>query len=361
MSSLRHDLGRFLLEFQGRKRAAVRYPFENNQITAPGRSIRIHWLWNATYLNLHPTQYAVAIAPDGRVMHLRGGYNFPLPTGRYILHYVDKQNRVLVMPRVSETTRDGSQVSLEIVVTYRVIDPIKALDVQQPVETLRVFISSDLKEFVRSHNYDDIVGGSQGRGVDSTRVSNYIKDQHSGRHQMSKLFFIADIAVEEQLGDPSLSEIRVNFQREQRQNAATSELLKQKQALETKVASQEAEIQQIKAQSEAKQQEIQQKMKLQSMELERARAELTYRQEIMRRAMDAIGQAFSSSAYPMDAREVEIIKEIIGELRGTPGSVSEVAAEQDSNPPSKLTSVTSPERLDTLTATLLNWLDYKRS
>ena len=28
----------------------------------------------------------------------------------------------------------------------------------------------------------------------------------------------------------------------------------------------------------------------------------------MRRAMDAIGQAFSSSAYPMDPREVEIIR-----------------------------------------------------
>lgn len=361
MSSLRHDVGRFLLEFQGRKRLAIRYPFENDQITAPGQPMRIHWLWNAAYLNLHPTHYAVAIAPDGRVIHLRGGYNFPLPAGRYILHFVDRQNRVLVMPRVSETTRDGSQVSLELVVTYRVIDPIKALEVQQPVETLRIFVSSDLKEFIRSHNYDEIVGGSHGRGVDSTRVANYIKDQHSGRHQMSKLFFIADIAVEEQIGDPTLSEIRENFQREQRQNAATSELFKQKQELETRVASQEAEIQQIKAQADAKQQEIQQKMKLQSMEFERARAELNYQQEIMRRAMDAIGQAFSASAYPMDPREVEIIKEIIGELRSKSGLTAQPTTEQGSASQPRPENTTSPERLDTLTDTLLNWLDYKRS
>jgi regulator of protease activity HflC (stomatin/prohibitin superfamily) len=361
MSSLWNDIVRFWLEFQGRRRSATRHPFEKDQITAPGQPLRVRWLWNATYLNLHPTQYAVAIAPDGRIIHLRGGYNFPLLPGRYILHFVDKQNRVLIMPRVSETTSDGSQVSLELVVTYRVIDPIKALEVQQPVETLRIFISSDLKEFIRSHNYDEIVGGNHGRGVDSTRVSNYVKDQHAGRHQMSRLFLIADIALEEQVGDPSLSEIQVNFQREQRQNAATSDLLKQKQELETRVASQAAEIQQIRAQSEAKQQEIQQKMRLQSMEFERARAELNYRQEIMRRAMDAIGQAFSSSAYPMDPREVEIIKEIIGELRNTSGSAAEASTELGGSPSSKSSDLKDPERLDTLTDTLLNWLDYKQT
>jgi hypothetical protein len=96
------------------------------------------------------------------------------------------------------------------------------------------------------------------------------------------------------------------------------------------------------------------------MEFERARAELNYQQEIMTRAMDAIGQAFSASAYPMDPREVEIIKEIIGELRNKSGLTAQATTEQGSIPP-RPESVTSPERLDTLTNTLLNWLDYKRS
>ena len=361
MSSLWNDIGRFWLESRGRKQSATRYPFPNDQVTSPGMPRRISGLWNAIYLNLHPTQYAVAIAPDGRVIHLRGGYNFPLPEGRYILHFVDKQNRTLELSRVSETARDGSQVSLALVITYKVVDPIKALDVQQPVETLRVFISSDLKEFIRSHPYDEIVGGRHGRGIDSAQISDFIKDQHAGRHQMSKLFFIADIAVQEQIGDPSLLEIRDNFQREQRQNVAASELLKQKQELETQVASQAAEIQQIKAQANAREQEIQQKMKLQSMEVERARAELNYQQEIMRRAMDAIGQAFSASAYPMDPREVEIIRDIIGELRSTSGLIVEARPGQENSPASKSAGTKSTQRLDTLTDTLLNWLDYKRS
>ncbi len=266
-----------------------------------------------------------------------------------------------MLPRVSETTRDGSQVSLELVLTYRVIDPIKALDVQQPVETLQVFINSDLKEFIRSHAYDEIVGGNHTRGIDSAQISNFVKDQHAGRHQMFKLFFIADIVVQQQVGDPMLSEIRDNFQREQRQNAAASELFKQKQELETQVASQAAEIQQIKAQANAREQEILQKMKLQSMEVERARAELNYQQEIMRRAMDAIGQAFSASAYPMDPREVEIIRDIIGELRGNSSLTAEAKSAKGNSLSSETAGTKSTQRLDSLTDTLLNWLDYKRS
>jgi uncharacterized protein YhaN len=167
--------------------------------------------------------------------------------------------------------------------------------------------------------------------------------------------------VEEQLGDPTLDEIRGNFQREQRQNAATRDLLQQKQELETRIASQEAEIQRIRAEADAKQQQIQQKMKLQSMEFERARADLNYQQEIMRRAMDAIGQAFSASAYPMDPREVEIIKEIIGELRNKSGLTAPSTTEPGGISPPRSENTTGPERLDTLTDTLLNWLDYKRS
>ena len=126
MNSLLNDVGKYLLESRGRNRLAPRYSFADNEIVTAGFTMKVSPLWNAIYLNLHPTHYAVAIGPDGRIMNLRGGYN-PLSPGRYILHYVDKQNRVTVIPRIAETTFDGSQVSLELVITYRVIDPIRAL------------------------------------------------------------------------------------------------------------------------------------------------------------------------------------------------------------------------------------------
>jgi hypothetical protein len=267
-----------------------------------------------------------------------------------------------VIPKISETTLDGSQVSLEIVITYRVIDPIKALEVQRSVNTLFVFVQSDLKEFIRSHSYDDIVGGIDGRMVDNSLVARYIKDQHASRHQMSKLFFIADIVVGEKVGDPKLTEIRGNFQIEHRQNVADSELNKQNQDLQRIVASQEAEIKRIKTQSDADLQEIRQKMELQKIELEWARGELQFRQGKMERAMNAITQALSAPTYPRDPREIEIIKELLGELSGAPSAGPHGVVGQEEQPASsRSTRASNTERIDTLTDTLLSWLNRKRS
>jgi regulator of protease activity HflC (stomatin/prohibitin superfamily) len=365
MNSFMSDFRKNRFESRGRKRATPHFSFSSDQIMTPGTTIYVSPIWNAYYVNLHPTHYAVASGPDGRVIHLRGGYNFPLPAGRYTLHYVDKQNRVFEMPRVSETTRDGAQVSLDLIITYRVIDPVRALGVQQPVGTLLAFINSDLKELIRSHKYDEIIGDNNERTIENGLVSRYIKDQHASRHQISKLFFIEDVVIDEKIGDPKLTEIRENFQVQQRQNVATSELSKQNQELAKKVASQDAEIKQIKAQSEADQQEITQKMKMQSLEFERARselqAELQYRQETMMQAMSAVGQALSASGYPLDARAMEIIRDIIGEFRvGQTGPEAMPGAAQKSPASSKQPGTFNAEKVSTLTDTLLNWLNYKR-
>ena len=360
MSKWLIDIGKVVLESNGRTRTASRYPFQNNEIVTEGFPLAVSSFWEAVYLNLHPTHYAVAVGPDGRVMNLRGGYN-RLSPGRYILHFVDKQNRVNVVPLTAETTFDGSQVALELVITYRVIDSIKALEVQHAVNTLLRFIQSDLKEFIRSHRYDEIVGDLEGRKIDNERIAYYIKDQHANRHQMSKLFFIADIVVQQKIGDPRVTEIRENFQIKQRQNFAETELLKQNQELQKKVAAQEALIKQIQAESEATQQEIRQKMDLQKIELEKVRTEFHFRQERWKRAMDAIAQAFSTQTYPRDPREVEIIRELLGEMGGYSNQSSQPVPVPEEALPDSPAGNSNPEKIDTLTNTLLSWLDRRRS
>lgn len=360
MNSLWSDIRKFLLEYWGRRRTAPRYPFRENEIVTPGSVRFVSPLLGGTYLNLHPTHYAVVIGPDGRIMNMRGGYS-PLPSGRYVIHYVDKQNRVTMIPRTTEAASDGPQVSLELAVTYRVIDPIKALEVQQAVDALILFIQSDLKEFIRSHKYDDIVGDLYGRKVDNELVVRYIKDQHASRHQMSRLFFIADVVIGEKVGDPRVSEIRQNIQINQWQYDADSKVQRQNQDLGEKVASQEAAIRRIKAESDAKQQEILQKMELQKIELDTARAELQFRQERMSRAMDAIGQAFSSQTYPRDPREVEIIRDLIAALGGSVDRTVKAAPTPEAPAPNGSSGTPNPEKIDSLTDTLLNWLEHKRA
>lgn len=348
MKSWLNDLGRYILESRGRRNSALRYPFRDDEIVSPAYLMQVSQWFNGYYLNLHPSQYAVAITPEGRKINVKGGYNALLP-GRYLLHYVDRQNRVSVIPRISETTLDGAQVSLELVINYQVLDPFLALEVQQPVETFFVFIQSDLKEFIRTHKHDEIVGDSAGHAVDNSLVSQYIKDQHQKRPQMCRLFSIAEVVVEEKSGDPKLTEIRSDLQVKQRQSESESDLLKRNQELARKVASQEAELQHIKAKADAIEQEIRQKMELQSIELEKERADLKFRQEKMMRAMDAIAQAFSAPTYPRDPREVEIIKELLGALGNTANDTSQKAKPQ------------TADKIDTLTNTLLNWLDRKKN
>lgn len=354
-----NDFRRLWLEFWGRRRPAPRYLFPNDQIVTEGTALNVSAFWGGTYINLHHTLYALAEGPDGRAVHLRGGYN-PLPPGYYTLHYVDKQDRVFEMPRLTERTRDGAQISMDLIVTYRVIDPIRAFEVQQPVSTLMTLISSDLKEFIRCHNYDDIIGDNQEQTVKDELFSNHIKDQHSNRHQLSRLFLIENIGVKEKIGDPRLTEIREDFQVKARQTVANSELTRQNQELEKRVASQDAEIRRIKAKSDADQQMIAQKMKMQSLEFDQARAEMQYRQDIMIQAMKAIGQALAGSAYPTDARQMQIIKDIIAEFRGQPGleSISETVGKSPAAPAQP--TAFNAEKVSSLTETLLNWNTYKR-
>lgn len=355
MNSFLIDIGKIWLESTGRSRTAPRYTFRESEIVTAGIPMRVSSLWNAVYLNLHPTHYAVMVGPDGRIMNLRGGYNRLTP-GRYVLHFVDKQNRVTVVPHTSETTLDGSKVSLELVITYRVIDPLKALEVQQAVDTLLIFIQSDLREFIRSHRYDEIVGDLEGRKIENERIARYIKDQHASRHQMSKLFFLADVVVEEKLGDPKVTQIREDYQIKHRQKLMESELLRQNQELEKKVASQDAALKQIKAESEANEQEIRQKMEMQKIDLEKARAELQFRQDKWTQAMDAISQAFSAQTFPRDPQIVEIIRELLAAMGASTGRTQQAG----SNGEGRSAETASPERIDSLTQTLKDLLKRKR-
>lgn len=359
MNNLLVDVGRFWLEFTGRRQTAQRYPFQPNEIVTAGTEFKVSLLKNGVYINLHPTHYAVAVGPDGRIIHLRGGYN-RLPLGRYLLHFVDRQNRVNRIPLTAETTFDGSQVSLELVVTYRVIDPVRALESQNAVETLLVFIKSDLKEFIRSHRYDEIVGDLNGQKIENERIASYIKQQHASRHQMSRLFFLEEVVIEEKLGDPKVTEIREGFQIQHRQKLVESELLKQKQDLERKVTDQEALIKQLKAESEANEQRIRQSIEIQKIELETARTELYNRQAKWAKAMEAISQALSSPMYPLDAHAFGIIRDLLTAMGAAPSRVAEAAPEQDRYSGNGSPAAGSPEQVDALTNTLLNWIERKR-
>lgn len=360
MDQLFAEFRKWWLESRGRNKPAQRHIFQDNEIVSTPEQISVSSLMNATYLRLHPTHYAVAIGPDGQLLKLRGGYNALAP-GKYNIHYVDKQSRVVTIPRTGETTRDGFQVALSLVVTYQVIDPIKAIEVQQAVDTLIHFIQSDLKEFIRSRKYDQLMGDADGQKVENDQVALFIKEQHAGRYPLSKLFLLSDIVVQEKSGDPKVIEWLGKQQINQRQFAAQSEMQKHNQELEKRITEQEAAIKQIKVDADTKLQESIRKLDMQKIELENARTDYQFRQEKWMRAMEAIGQAFSSPAFSRDPQVVEIIWQLLGAMGVSPKPAEEAVTGQEvtavSNKPAEIPDT---EEMDSLTNMLLGLLARKR-
>ena len=348
------SIGKLWLEWRGKDKAAPQYKFQDNEIVSPPYFRKVSRFSQATFVNLHPTHFAVAISPDGRMINLKGGYN-QLSPGYYNIHYVDKQNRVNHIPRTAETTLDGFQVAMELVVSYRVIDPIKALEVQSPVDTLLRLVQANLKEFIRSHKYEQIAGDLEGHKIDNDQVAVYIKEQHFDRSPLAKVFYILDVVVKERIGDPKVIEMREKYQISQKQLDNQKALQTLNQDLEKKVADQDALIKQIKANSAATQQNIIQQMEMQKIELETARADLKYRQEIGTKAVDAIVQTLSNQTYPPDSAEYDVIRELLEEL--SPSTLQNGEATKNGRSGKGTAKAPNPEKISELTNKLLdlNW------
>ncbi len=353
------DVGKVWLEWVGRQKPASKYTFKENEIVSPGYSRDVSDLWKATYLRLHPTHYAVAISPDGRKILLQGGYNILAP-GLYNLHYIDKQDRVNHLPKVSETTSDGYQVAMVLAITYRVQDPLRALDVQNAVDTLLGFIQSDLKEFIRNHIYDEIMGEPNGHRAGNEAVINYIKDQHTTRHNLHRLFFLADVVVEEKTGDPRVMQQRERSQTSQREIAAQKVLQDMNQELREKVARQEADLQRIRNSSEVERQRSNQEIERQRLEIEQIRLEFQNRQEQWMRAIDAISQAVASPTFSRDPQVVRVVQQLLFSMGVSAPQPSEAGTTTESRPVEKPAQTPNTDEMDALTSNLLGLINRKR-
>jgi hypothetical protein len=203
------------------------------------------------------------------------------------------------------------------------------------------------------------VGNGNNPIIDTSQIALYIKEQHSSRHQISKVFVIRDIAFQEKEGDPKIVELRKNFQVQQREKLAETVLFKQKQELEIKVAEQESDIKRIKAEAEVREKDILQKMKIQQLDLQKARNELQLRQDKWLGALEVFEQMLSTP-YPRDQREIELIRELLTELREMASAGAQPEAEKQKSTGAEAGTKKIDDKIDSLTKTLLNLLDRKK-
>jgi len=231
------------IEYRGKRRPPQPITFQENEVVVRGSGFRVGNFTRAVYLNVDPNVYTVLTTSDGNFLQVPGGYN-RLEPGFYLRHYVDKRTRTITLPEVIATTLDGAKASITLTISYNVTDPLRAMKLSQPVETLLTLVQIDTGEYIKKHTHDQIVSNENAAGPEKDNLKQYILQQHGTHHAVNRVFAITDIDPQVR-GDQKLMDIRL----EDRQSTAKLELDHKIQGLEQQIAEKEAEIRKIKAQA----------------------------------------------------------------------------------------------------------------
>lgn len=326
------------LEYWGKRRPPNLVSFPERNIIVSGERRRVWSIFRAAFFNADPNAYIVLTSPEGDLITVKGGYN-RLEPGSYLQNYVDKHIRTDTLPEIAETTLDGAKISMSLAISYSVRDPIKAMSLDNPINTLFSHVQLDAREFIKKHLHDDIVGRESTLESDQDGFTQYIIQQHNKHHNVARVFTIIEIAVQRQ-GDPKLLDIRL----QDRQNTAILELDHKIQGLEQQIAEKEAEVRKIKAQADIEIQKIRN-------ELEKERSAWQHQQVLDMSISHVLEKMLSIPGYHPNTQELTLLYNRFSQ------DASELSSPDDATGkiPSEI-----PEQADPLTKTLLTLLNRRK-
>ncbi|MEK6752592.1 MAG: hypothetical protein AABZ00_10035 [Chloroflexota bacterium] len=360
-------LRRFILriiERWGRNRGSPTVKFENRKITFAGEDLYTgEYLFlrllraNAFYLPLPPNAYGVVIYPDGTTRNMAGGLH-EAPPGLYKLQYVDKHERFDVTAPISEMALDGEKLTLTVIVRYRVSDPLTAFRIEKPIETLIEHLQTDLAQYIRTHNHNDIADSPT---ANDSKILAFFTQRHVNRHPLSRAIALIGIELKEFTGDKDYISIRRNETIQRQQDQIDREQLDRKKEIEKIKTEHKTEIEKINAKAAAEQSALRSEILHESQKrdilLDELRQKSQRRHELVVKAVDAISQALEHSGYSRNTAE---IKSAIGDL------LSAIREDRPETPqePSKNNAggarTTNNDKIENLTNTLLNLLKPRK-
>jgi hypothetical protein len=203
-------LGR--IQEAGRRFGAPDLVFPERAISVQGQDIWVgkpflYFITRTTgfFLTLPANAFGMVIYPDGTSHNMEGGVH-EVPPGLYKLHYVDKRERLTHLSPTSEMSTDGEKITLTVVLRYRVIDPVTALRIDRPVETLVEHVEADVAQYIRTHDHTDLADSSENQ-QDSKLLAFFVQ-RHNRRFPLSKAFIITGIELKDFSGDHEYVEMR---------------------------------------------------------------------------------------------------------------------------------------------------------
>ena len=215
------------IEERGRDAGLPKVAFSSRKISTAGEDIYVannllNWLTNTSgfFLALPSNTFGVVIYPDGTSRNLEGG-TYEAPPGTYSLQYVDKQERLDFTSPITELTSDGEQITVKVLFRYRVVNPLVALQIANPVETLIEQIEADVAQYIRMHDHTNIFSGFNNQN--EINLLEFFIQRHKQRFLFSKAFAITGIELKDFAGDAEY----VRLRREARLTNRAAELANQ--------------------------------------------------------------------------------------------------------------------------------------
>lgn len=381
---------------QGRLQGAPNVKFPARTISLPGPEIFVGQgfvqsmtLISGFYLALPANVFGIVIFPDGSSHNLAGGVH-EAPPGLYKVQYVDGHERQEVLAPISEMSTDGEKITLTLVFRYKVLDPLIALRIENPVETLIEHVQTDVAQYIRTHAHTDLADSSEPR--QDSKLLSFFQQRHQRRLPLSRAFGITGVEIKDFAGDEEILDIRrsesigamknqLERQQVQFQQQLTSLRAQFKEetekstavhlaALAKNAAEHKAEIAKIEAMHVKEKQEILDKVQVREMELEEKRRQLQARRDEFSQIVEAISRYFSGG-NPANPALMKTItdylyasrEEMDGDMPASTPSKEEPPADngQKSPPPSTPTSPSrSSDKVENLKNTLLSLLNPKK-
>ncbi len=394
-------LGR--IEERGRHQGAPTVTFSERKISSPGEDIyvangllrilvrlitlRLITLTSGFYLALPPNAFGVVIFPNGTSHNMEGGVH-EAPPGLYKLQYVDRHERLDFSSPISEMTTDGEKLTLTVILRYRVVDPLVALRIERPVETLIEHVEADVAQYIRTHNHDDIADGSENQ-LEGKLLSFFIQ-RHNHRFPLSRAFLITGIELKDFTGDNEYLQMRRKASMDERKNKielvqATYQqelgLLKAQYKAENeksmaehtaelakKATEHRAETEKMEARHEKEKQEILRQVHLYEIELDNKRKHLQMRGNEFSQIIEAISRSFSSG-IPMNPNVMKNITDLLAAYKEEIDREAQSVLSVEQKPPANEGPITPPppasppdgsDKVEKLKNTLLNLLNPKK-
>lgn len=357
------------IENEGRALGTPSIKFDNRKIIASGPDQDVpnglvYFLTDASgfYLSLPPNTVGIIVHPDGTIEAKSTGGLQEVRPGLYKILYVDMHDRSDSTQPVTELSLDNESITLRVLFRYRVVDPILALGIERPVETLIDHLQADLAQYIRTNNHNDIA--DRVNPQEASKILQFFAQRHATRNRLSRAISIEGIELKEFTGDSEYVGMRRNTLTQQRQTQFEIDILDRKNEIEKLKAEQKLEIDRLTAKATAEttklRNEILRETQKQDILLENMRTQTQRRHELLVKAVDAVGQAVEHSSYSRNPSEIKIaINNLLDAIKENSPAVEQPEAPKVGGSAPR-TPPASNQKIEDLTNTLLDLLKPKK-